>query len=168
MRVGLVTLVSGMVAVAACGGRYQVGSHADDAGGSGSAASGSAGAPAGGATTAGSTSVAGSVTAGSAGGPADVCEQQKQDYAVEREQVIAQFADFSCDNSMDCVVSYDPSNCGRDCGYLIVTAAGRGVIDRLVTLGQRTCTGSCVTNEVNCPASPAASCVMGRCVLNAR
>jgi hypothetical protein len=87
---------------------------------------------------------------------------------VERERIVQEFASFACEIDADCVVAYDPSNCGRDCSYLVVTAAGRGVLDRLVILGQSSCTGDCITTDVTCPATPAPQCVMGRCVIPPR
>jgi hypothetical protein len=92
------------------------------------------------------------------------CEQQRAAYAVQRDQVIAQFADFKCMSDSDCVLTYDPSNCAMDCSFVIHTAAGRGVIDRLVILGQHTCTGVCVVpNPAGCQDLGPARCVTGQC-----
>jgi hypothetical protein len=136
----------------ACGGRYV----SDPQGGDGAAGSDNA--------SAGTNNVGSAGT--SAAGSSNVCEQQRQDYAAQRDQVVAEFADFSCVTAKNCLAAFDPSNCAHDCSYVIVTAAGRGVLDRLVILGQRTCTGDCVSKDAGvCPSPPVPECVMGKCVL---
>lgn len=101
---------------------------------------------------------------GGAGGAGDICEQQRSEYAVERDRVVAEFASFPCESAPDCLSTYDPSNCA-DCSFLVTTAARRGLVDRLVILGQAICTGSCARKSpVTCPDVAPPECVMGRCV----
>jgi hypothetical protein len=113
-----------------------------------------------------SAGTSGSASAGTAGtgASADVCELQQQDYAEQRDQIIAEFADVACTTPKNCIAVYDPSNCSLDCSYLVVTAAGRGVVDRLVILGQRVCPGDCPSRApVNCPSPPVPECIQGKC-----
>jgi hypothetical protein len=148
-------------ALGACGGRYESNPKASDG------VDETAGATS---STAGTSSIAGASgsagadgASGSAGAGADMCMQQKLDYAVERSQVLEEFAKFGCKSSRDCVSTWDPSNCSLDCSYVVTTAAGRGVVDRLVTLGQKLCTGPCIPPTSSCPPLPPAECLRGRC-----
>lgn len=145
------------------------GGEAALAGPSGAGHGGAAGAP-GGASSGGAAGDSGGAAgdsggdSGGAGGAGDVCEQQRSDYAVERDRVVAEFASFPCERASDCLSTYDPSNCA-DCSFLVTTAARRGLVDRLVILGQEICTGSCARKSpVTCPDVAPPECVMGRCV----
>lgn len=151
----------------ACGGRYESTPKSDaQAGSDGGGDAGSAASAGSGISGSAGTSASGSAGTSGTGSQPDICERQREDYADQRNRVIEEFAGFACTTPKNCIAVYDPSNCAHDCNYVVVTAAGRGVVDRLVILGQRTCTSDCAEEApVNCPSPPVPECIQGRCVV---
>jgi hypothetical protein len=150
----------------ACGGRYERGAPASDtvtnagrpatsSGGATSAGSGIGGVPSG---TGG-----GATLAGGAGVPAADCVQRRDDYDAYRSQVLAEFLSFPCRLDEDCRAFYDSSTCDPAC-LLIVSAAHRGIIDRLNTFENFNCDPGCPPEPLTaCAAPPPVHCVSGQC-----
>jgi hypothetical protein len=149
----------------ACGGRYERGAPTSDAvahaGGptiSNGGASGSASNPGG-----GGANVAGTGALGGAEVPAVECVRQFDDYDAYRSQVLAEFTGFPCAADEDCRAFYDQSTCDPSC-VLIVSAAHRGIIDRLNTFENFNCVSGCWPESwMSCATAAPVHCVARRC-----
>jgi hypothetical protein len=166
----------------ACGGRYEKTIHdrTDDIGGS----------AAGGSSPSGGTGIGGSGAGVSTGGgcacdpiacgpgyktvpkgccwecviDVQACEQQRQNYAEFRLEIISSQSMNPCMTAADCGIFEDRTGCSPDCGFVIPNSARRGIDDRLYAYAEMTCNPDCPSPSIPpCPPPAMPACVAGRC-----
>jgi hypothetical protein len=91
------------------------------------------------------------------------CEEQRKDYLLFRDQLVAKYAGFACMSDMDCTVLYDSNACSVGCGGAAIPWLYEKDIHLSLDAYAKACTGCPPLPVPPCEPPPPPACVQGRC-----
>ncbi|HYJ10356.1 MAG TPA: hypothetical protein VEX18_15135 [Polyangiaceae bacterium] len=91
------------------------------------------------------------------------CEEQRKNYIVFREQLVAKYSGLGCMSDMDCTVLYDSNACSVGCGGAAIPWLYEKDIHLSLEAYAKACTGCPPLPVPPCEPPLPAACVQGRC-----